>query len=176
MINLLNSSWFDRNTAANSSNNPYVQQAREQALLANKTKNNSGDTQAEAEAAKNKDQISISPEAQKLIYQQQLDNPRTDRQKNADIVRFMPSSVKSMTGGLNWMDAANAATVDSSSDVAKQVEEAKVKDMLEYPMEYLRQVPLGTLSAKAQEMGFEMPQSLANLSQKQAQSLVLKLM
>ncbi|WP_085908446.1 hypothetical protein [Kiloniella majae] len=174
MINLLNSSWFDRNTAANSSNNPYVQQAREQALLANKAKNNSGDTQAEA--AKNKDQISISPEAQKLIYQQQLDTPRTDRQKNADIVRFMPSSVKSMTGGLNWMDAANAATVDNSSDVAKQVEEAKVKDMLEYPMEYLRQIPPGTLSAKAQEMGFEMPQSLANLTQKQAQSLVLKLM
>ncbi|WP_421780764.1 hypothetical protein [Kiloniella litopenaei] len=174
MINLLNSSWFDRNTAANSSNNPYVQQAREQALLANKAKNNVGD--AQAEAAKNRDQISISPEAQKLIYQQQLDNPRTDRQKAADLVRFMPSSVKSMTGGLNWMDAAKAATVDSSSDVAKKLEEAKVKDMLEYPMEYLRQIGPAALSAQAKAMGFEMPQSLADLTQKQAQSLVLKLM
>ncbi|KLN58930.1 hypothetical protein WH96_20280 [Kiloniella spongiae] len=174
MINLLNSSWFDRNTAANSSNNPYVQQAREQALLANKAKTNSAEVQSDT--TKNQDQISISPEAQKLIYQQQLDNPRSDRQKAADIVRFMPSSVKSMTGGLNWMDAAKSATVDSSSDIANKVEEAKVKDMLEYPMEYLRQITPGTLSAKAQEMGFEMPQSLANLTQKQAQSLVLKLM
>ncbi|WP_417455602.1 hypothetical protein [Kiloniella sp.] len=174
MINLLNSSWFDRSTAANSSNNPYVQQSREQALLASKTKVNAADTQSDT--AKNQDQISISPEAQKLIYQQQLDNPRTDRQRAANLVKLMPSSVQSMTGGLNWMDAAKSATVDSSSDVAKQVEEAKVKDMLEYPMEYLRQIGPAALSAQAKAMGFEMPQSLADLTQKQAQSLVLKLM
>ncbi|MCZ4279841.1 hypothetical protein O4H49_03565 [Kiloniella laminariae] len=165
MINLSSLSLYNHTAENNPSASQIMEQAKRQALA-------SGNTAVSSEqSGREGDKITISAEAQKMIYQQALDTPRSDQERAADLVKAMPSALKYLKASMNWMDAANAAPA-SNTAVYEELKQAQVKDQLQNPMEYLGQLDRTTLAKHADALDFTLPQSLAELTEKQARALV----